>query len=533
MRTWRLTTTTALVAGCALVLAACGGDDDDGSGGGGDGPEPTSDTPLIVGTTDTVTNIDPAGQYDNPSRNIVVNVYQRLLTVPLGETEPAPEAAESCDWDDETTYTCILKEGQMFSDGEEVTAENVVHSIERNLEIQHETGGWELLSGIESVEAVDDYTVTFQLSGPDATFPFVLTTAAAAIVPMSYPADELQPNEEVIGSGPYTVEAFDPSQQIQLGLNENYSGDYELNNGSVIQQYYDQESALKQAIEEGEVMVAYRNLGVTDIEDLEQNGADRGVEVVRGEGVEINYMVFQVGREPFDELAIRQAIAHIVDRESIAENVYRGTVTPLYGPVPDGVAGHVTTFEQEYGAEPDVAAAEQLLEDAGIDTPVSFDLWWMPDRYGAEIADMYGEIERQLEDTGLFDVTLEQLSWAQYSTTFSDGSMDAFDLGWFPDHPDPSNYIAPFYHSENNFLQNGYENQEMDDLIDTILTDLDQEERIAAVEEASVIAAQDVPVLHLWQRDQVAAVREGVTGMQETLDPSFTLYYNLVSGVEE
>ncbi|NEE00211.1 ABC transporter substrate-binding protein [Phytoactinopolyspora halotolerans] len=541
MRRRRFTAAAALAAAGALVLAACGGDDDEDpgdSGNGaengaeGDGGDPATDLPVILGTTDSVTNVDPAGAYDKPSWNIAYNMYQRLLAVPLGETEPQPDAAESCDWDDDTTYTCTLKSGQMFSDGTEMTAENVVHSVDRQLAIEHESGGWELLSGIESVEATDDSTVVFHLAEPDATFPFLLTTAAASIVPLDFPADQLQPNDQVFGSGPYTVESFDPTQQIQLGVNPNYAGDRPINNSGVVLQFYQQESALKQAIEEGEVMIAYRSLSVTDIADLEDNGAERGVDVVVGEGTEINYMVFQVGREPFDEPAVRQAIAQIIDREAIAESVYRGTVTPLYGPVPEGVAGHVPTFQDRYG-EPDVEAAEQLLADAGVDTPVAFDLWWMPDRYGAEIADMYGEIERQLEDTGLFDVTLEQLSWAQYSTTFSDGSMDAFDLGWFPDHPDPSNYIAPFYHSERNFLNYDYNNEQMDELIDVILTDTDQDARIQAVEQASEIVAEDVPIIQLWQRDQIAAVRQGVTGVEETLDPSFIFYYNVVSGVAE
>jgi peptide/nickel transport system substrate-binding protein len=536
MRARRFKTVAALAVAGALALAACGGDDDgvaeDTNGEtNGEAEAPESALPIIVGTTDSVTNIDPAGSYDKPSWNIIYNMYQRLLAVPLGETEPQPDAAESCDWTDDTTYTCTLKSGQTFSDGTEMTAENVVHSIERNKAIAHESGGHGLLGTIESVEATDESTVVFNLTTADATFPYILTTGAAAIVPLSYPADDLQPNDQVIGSGPYAIEAFDPTQQIRLGLNENYAGDRPLNNSGVILQFYQTESALKQAIEEGEVMIAYRSLAVTDIADLQERGAERGVEVVVGQGTEINYMVLQVSREPFDNPAVRQAVAQIIDREAIAETVYRGTVTPLYGPVPDGVAGHVPSYQERYG-DPDVDAAAQLLEDAGVETPISFDLWWMPDRYGAEIGDMYGEIERQLEDSGLFDVTLEQLSWAQYAQTFSDQSMDAFDLGWFPDFPDPSNYIVPFY-STDNFLNYGYSNAEMDNLIEVIRTDTDQDNRISAVEDATHIVAEDAPIIQLWQRDQVAAVRDGVTGVEDTLDPSFIFYYNMVTGVEE
>src|SRR5690606_3918428 len=132
-----------LAAVGALTLAACGGDDgdDSGDGNGGEGAAAAGGV-VIVGTTDTVTNIDPAGEFDLPSNNIVDSLYEKLLTIPPGGTEPEPQAAESCDWTDEVTYTCTLKEGLKFSDGSDLTAEDVVHSFQRQLTIQHESGGW-------------------------------------------------------------------------------------------------------------------------------------------------------------------------------------------------------------------------------------------------------------------------------------------------------------------------------------------------------------------------------------------------------
>lgn len=530
MRIPRFRAGVAAAAAAALALTACGDDGGDPSG------EDELST-VVVGTTDTVTNIDPAGEFDLPSNNIVDSLYQRLLWIPPGETDPVPQAAESCDWTDEVTYTCTLKDGLQFADGEELTAEDVAFSFQRQLTIQHESGGWTLMGVINpenggSVEATDDRTVVFHLAQPDATFPYILTAPnMGSIVPSHlYPEDALQPNDEVLGSGPYALGDFDPSQQITLEPNESYTGEREPVNSGIIIQAYQQESALKQAIEEGEVHVAYRGLGVTDTADLRENGAERGVEVISGEGTEINYMVLQTGRPPLDDVAVRQAIAQVIDRETIAESVYQGTVTPLYGPIPAGLPGHTPSFRDRYG-EPDPEAAAQLLEDAGVETPVAFDLWWMPDRYGEEIADMYAEIERQLEATELFDVTLESLSWEQYSTVFSDGSMDAFDLGWFPDFPDPSNYLTGFYASDDrNFLHAGYSNEEMDQLIDDILTNTNQEERVAAAEQASEIVAEEVPIIQLWQRDQLAYVREGaVSGVADTLDAAFIFRYYMVS----
>jgi peptide/nickel transport system substrate-binding protein len=134
----------------------------------------------------------------------------------------------------------------------------------------------------------------------------------------------------------------------------------------------------------------------------------------------------------------------------------------------------------------------------------------------------------------LFDVTLESESWESYSTTFSDGSKDAFDLGWFPDFPDASNYITGFYASDDrNFLNAGYSNPEMDQLIDEVLVNSNQEERIPLFEQAADIVAQDVPIVQLWQRNQFAYIRDGVEGVADTLDTTFIFRYYMVSAPSE
>src|SRR5690625_130760 len=520
----RIVRAVAVVSAATLALAACGGDDD------GEGGEAGSGNPIVVGSTDQVTTIDPAGSYDKPSWNIIYNMFERLLVVPPGETEPQPQAAESCDFTDETTFECQMKEGLTFSDGDEVTAEDAAFSIQRVIDIADPSGPSSLFGTVESVSA-EGNTVTFNLTEPDATFPYVLTTGAGAIVSQDvYPADELHPDMEAVGSGPYTVESFDVSQQIELGINENYTGEHDISNSGVIIQFYSQPSALRQAIEGAEVNIAYRSLSSNDISDLRESGEEQGVTVVDGEGTEINYMVLQASRPPFDDVATRQAVAQVIDREVIAESVYSGTVDPLYGPIPEGLPGHVPSFQEVYG-EPNVEAAQSLLDEAGVETPVEFTLWYTPSRYGPEAADMFNEIARQLNESGLFQVETDSSEWGEYSERFADQSFDAFHLGWFPDFPDASTYLTTFYHSspDRNFLNAGYSNDQMDQLINETLTNTDQDARVQAFEQISQLVAEEAPIVQLWQRPQVAAVQEGVSGVEATLDPSFVFRYWMVS----
>jgi peptide/nickel transport system substrate-binding protein len=522
-----------LAATACLVLTACGGGSDTGSGDNGKGSSAASGGPLIVGTTDKVTTIDPAGAYDLPSWTLIYNVFQNLVSIPAGGNTPEPDAAEKCDFSDPTTYTCTLKDGLKFSDGSDLTSEDVKFSMDRMVKIAEPAGPSSLLASMASVEAPDPKTVTFKLKAPDATFPYALTTGAGAIVPSDkYPADKLQPDSDSVGSGVYKVEKFDKTQQVVLKPNENYAGEHKLSNNQVIVQYYQQESALKTAIENKEVMVAYRSLSPTDVTDIQKNGESKGVKIVFGQGTEINYLVFQVNKAPFDNKAVRQAVAQLVDRDTIAQSIYNGTVDPLYSMVPAGLQSHIDAFKEQYGA-PDPAKAKALLDAAGVKTPVEATLWYTPSRYGSTSADLYGELQRELNDSGLFKVDLKSAEYEQYKQQYPAGAYQAYQLGWFPDFPDADNYTSPFYSEGGGFLKNGYTNQKVIDLLAQERASTVAADREKAFEEIQKITAEDAPIVPLWQAKQVAAVRDGVEGVEKTFDPSFTFRFWLVKGTDK
>jgi peptide/nickel transport system substrate-binding protein len=511
---------TAITGALGLGVAACGSDDS----GGGSG---TSGT-IIRGTTDQPVSLDPAGAYDLPSYDVIYNIYQNLLQFPPGEEKPVPEAAESCDFTDDTTYECTIKDGLKFSDGSDLTAEDVVFSFERNVDIADPNGASSLLSNMKSVEATDDSTVVFHLSAPDATWPSVLATGSFAIVPSdSYSAKELQ-TENFVGSGRYEVAEYSPGQQTVLQANPEYTGDAPPKTDQAIIQYFDKASALKLALENGDVDIAYRSLSPTDIEDLEN--AD-GVEVVSGAGAEIRYMVFNLDQMPGDsdeqKLAIRQAIAQTVDRASIADNVYNGTVKPLYSMIPTGLQFSGPSFDQEYGDAPDTDAASQTLSDAGVDTPVPLEIWYTPSHYGASSGDEYAEIKRQLDESGLFDVTLKSTEWNQYSEAAFTDKYPIYQLGWFPDYPDADDYVGNFY-SDTSFLNIHYSNPEMTKLLAEEKASTDDATREEAFAKIQEIGAQDVPTIPIWEADQVGAQREGVQGLVETFYPSLIFRFWLL-----
>jgi peptide/nickel transport system substrate-binding protein len=516
-----------LLCAALLVLAAggCGGDDDGGGGGGGT---------IIHGTTDQPVSYDPAGSYDLPSWNVIYNVIFPLLSLPPGGNQPEPALAESCNFDDPKTYTCKLRKDLKFSDGSDLTAEDVKHSFDRVNRINDENGPASLFGSLyaeagkvtgDEVEVVDDLTVTFHLNAADATWPFIMTTGGGGIVPAEYPADKLQPDSEAVGHGPYTLAEYRAGEQTALEKYDDFYGEAPKNDRVIIQ-YFDKSSALKLAVENGEVDLAYRNLTPTEIDDL--RNAD-GVQVVEGNGTEIRYMVFNLNLEPGKQVAARKAVAYTIDRQAIVDNVYNGTVEPLYSMVPRGIAGHTDNFKTLYGEAPDKAKAQQALQQAGVQTPVKAEIWWTPTHYGDLSADEYAEIKRALDGSGLFQVTLKSTEWDQYSEAYAQDRYPVFQLGWFPDYPDPDNYLSPFYQSKNNFIKHHYANKQVDKLLADQKASTDQAARKTMHEQIQQIVAEDAPIIPLWQGKQIAAVRDGITGVDQTFDPSFQFRYWLVA----
>ncbi|MFS0885829.1 ABC transporter substrate-binding protein [Aeromicrobium sp. 179-A 4D2 NHS] len=518
---------TVLVAAtlAGSVLAACGSgrDSDD------------SDASLIVGTTDKVVSIDPAGSYDNGSMAVQTQVYQYLLNFPAGSTELTPDAAEECDFEKPTLYVCTLKDGLKFANGNELTASDVAFSFQRIVDINDPNGPASLLGAMKKVEARDDKTVAFTLAAPnDQTFAQTLVTSAGPIVDEeTYPGDKLLDDEAAVKangfSGPYTIGEYQKNELAEFTINPDYNGTYGEPKSDVTMRYYADSNNLKLDVEKGDIDVAYRSLTPTDIESLKKSD---DVTVHTGPGGELRYIVFNLKTMPGDDakqkLAVRQAAASLVNREEISSEVYKGTYTPAWSAVPEGQNGATEAFKDVYGDAPDLDAAKKYLADAGVKTPVTLNLQWSPDHYGGSSDQEYQAVKRQLEEGGLFNVKLQSTEWNTYSEERVKDAYPAFQLGWFPDFPDADNYLTPFF-APNNFLQSHYEDDAMTKLLDQERTDADKASRDKTIGEIQTMVAQQVPILPLLTGAQVAVAGKDVKGVSDTLDASFKFRFSTLS----
>jgi peptide/nickel transport system substrate-binding protein len=497
----------------AASMAACGGGSgSEGGGAAGGGPA------WILGTTDTVTSLDPAGSYDLGSSTLQYQMYQQLLTIPAGQNTPQGDAAESCEYSDPTTFTCTLRKGLKFSNGHDLTSSDVKFSFERNLEIADPSGASVLLASLKSIDTPDPQTVVFHLNKPDTTFQYVVTHASAGSIVDEevFPADKLVANGEAVGSGPFEMAQYEDGNQAVLQKSATYKGPNEAESSQVFVKYYQEPSALKLAVENQEVDVAWRTLSPADLKDLQQSDS---VEVINGEGSEIRYFVWQLGTAVGKQLPIRQAVAQLIDREAIAQRAYDGTVEPLYSIVPPGFPGQIDAFKDEYGDE-SVAKARQILQQAGIQTPVDLTLGYTPSHYGPASVDEATELQRQLNDSGLFNVQLKSAEWTQYQELYKQNAYDLFQLGWFPDFLDADNYLSPFF-VDGGFYANNYSNEQVNQLVAKEQGTSNEQVRQQAFQQLQKIVAQDVPLIPSWVGKNTAVVGPDMEGVEGTLDPAF------------
>ncbi|MHC3472284.1 ABC transporter substrate-binding protein [Streptomyces sp. 7R007] len=505
---------SSLVAGCGVLSA----DSSDDKG------------PIVVGTTSAPSTLDPAASWDS-SWELFRNIYQTLLSYPNGATTPQPDAASKCRFTDgsNTTYSCELREGLKFSDGHPLDAHAVKYSIDRIRTIKVNGGPEGLLGSLDRVQAIGDRQVVFHLNKPDATFPFVLATPAMSIVdPEEYPADALRKDGKVYGSGPYTLRSYEDGKKAELVKNDNYKGYADRKNDAVTIRYFQDSATMVAALRSSKLDVAFRGLNADDIVTLQRHDNDGQLQLIDGAGTEINYLVFNPKDKWAGNLAVRKAIAQVVDRAALAHKVYKDTVEPLYSMVPKGLTGHTTDFFDDYG-NPSTAKARKILADAGIKQRVPLTLWYTSDRYGSATRLEFEELKRQLDGSGLFSVTLKSRPWKTYVTGYQNGEYPVFGRGWFPDFPDPDNFVAPFV-GDQNALGTPYPAPEITgQLLPQSRRESDRANVVKEFEQAQRILVNDARLLPLWQGRQYVAASDDISGAEQALDPStimmmWTLY---------
>jgi peptide/nickel transport system substrate-binding protein len=247
---------------------------------------------IIIGTTDEVNSLDADDAYATHDWEIIKNTGLALMSYTPGTTDLVPGAAADFPVvsDDGLTYTFTLKEGLMFADGTPLTAADYVYSWDRLNALEGQVSGLVQVY-VQSVEAPDDLTVVYHLNSPIGFFSALAATAPFVPVnPNTFTMDAINAYPETLdGIGPYRMVSNVPGEQLVLEANPYYTGENAAKIKNVIIKYFADPTTLGNAVEKGEIDIAWRTLGPVESTRL---SSIEGLTVLKVDAPSLRYMVF-------------------------------------------------------------------------------------------------------------------------------------------------------------------------------------------------------------------------------------------------
>jgi peptide/nickel transport system substrate-binding protein len=518
-RAWRIVATVmgvgALLAGCATVP----------------GTPASTATTVVVGTTERPVTLDPAGSTDRGSLAVRAQLYSSLLTPGSGTATPSPDVASAARFTSPTDYTVTLKPGLTFANGHRLTSSDVKFSFDRQLTIADPAGPSRLLADLQRVDAPSPQTVVFHLKVPnDPLFPRVLGSSAGAIVDEQvFSPTAITPDAAIVAAqgfdGQYTVDSFAAGRLITYVANPRYAGVLGRARSPIAQKFYTDPTNLKLDLEQGVIDVAAGGLSASDVAVLR---SDAGIKLVTAPGGEVRSLVFnpatqpygsgQPGADPRRALAVRVAVADLVDRAAIAAEGSKQTATPIFSVIPDGFSGAVAVLKTASGARssgPDADKAKAALAAAGVPTPVALTISYRADVAGSTSTDEFVLLKTQLESTGLFAVKLQASpssgsAVVGTSAVTSAPTSPVSELVWSPAYADADQYLTPLVRSQ---LLSGASDQAVVDEIASQAVEPDPARRRALLADIQMKLASDLTILPIVQGLRIVATGGGITGV--------------------
>ncbi|PZQ96979.1 MAG: ABC transporter substrate-binding protein [Cereibacter sphaeroides] len=461
-------------------------------------------------------------------------VYNRLVEFKKGTTEVEPALAES--WEvspDGLTYTFKLRPGvkwhsnEKFTPTRDLNADDVVFSFDRQ---GNDANPWhnyiagityeyytamEMPSLIKSVEKVDDLTVKFTLTRPEAPFMANIAMPFASIVSKEY-ADALDAagtkedfNNLPIGTGPFKFVAYQKDAAIRYQKNADYWGTQPLIDDLVFAITPDAAVRL-QKLKAGECQL----MPYPAPADIAAIKADPNLKLDEQAGLNVGYLAYNTTQAPFDKPEVRKALNMAMNKQAIIDAVFQGAGQVAKNPIPPTMWSYNDAIVDDVY---DPVAAKKMLEDAGV-KDLSMKIWAMPvQRPYMPNARRTAELIQ--EDFAKVGVKVEIVSyeWGEYlSKSMEPGRDGAVILGWTGDNGDPDNFMGVLLScasaAEGGANRAFWCNEEFSGLLSQAKQTSDVAERTKLYEQAQVIFKDQAPWATLDHSTQYVPMAKNVTG---------------------
>ena len=390
------------------VLPGCGDGSKDPGGQGNNGKtgEPVKGGEITVGIAqDLDDSLDPHQTVAAGTREVLFNIFEGLVK-PNSDGEMIPAVAEKYTLsEDGTTYTFTLREGVKFHNGQTVTAEDVVYSINRCAAVPEgqEKPLVAAFSAVKSVEALDEKTVAVTIAQRDLEFISYMT---AAIIPADYENQDTAP----VGTGPFKFVSRPPQQDFVMERFEDYWG---------APAWLDK--VTYKICENADALVMNLNGGSIDLcahlTSAQASQLNQNFQVLEGTMNLVQAIYLNNQAKPFDNQLVRQALCYAIDRQGIMDMVADGHGTAVGSSIyPAFTKYFLPELVDKYPH--DVAKAKELLAQAGY--PDGFDMTIsVPNNYQPHM-DTAEVVAEQLREAGI-NVTIQPVEWSTWLDTIYNG----------------------------------------------------------------------------------------------------------------
>lgn len=498
---------------------------------------------LIFGMAGDADKLDPADVTDGESISRMDNIFEGLVEYTSGGTDIQPALATSWDVsDDGLEITFNLRKDVKFHDGTDFNADAVVFSFERQYNTDHEYhdyGEWAywgyMFSDIDYVEKIDDYKVVIHLKTQNAA---MMTSLAMFTVAIVSPTNAEKWGEEAfkypVGTGPFKFVEWVKDDHITVEANDNYwRASPKLD--KIIFRVIEDPSARLLAIQAGEI----HGMEYPDPASFDLIESDDDLQLLTQSGMNVGYLAMNTGYgyyddnengirdsnedwvktpgyfEPLTNKLVRKAINYAIDKQSIIDNLYKGTAIVAKNGMPPFMLGYNDDVE-DYAYDPDMA--KDLLEEAGYPNGFNTTLWVMPVSrpYMFDPPKIAEAIQSYLADVNI-NVELYQIDWSTYLEETENGNHPMCLLGWTGDNGDPDNFMNVLYGPNSASIGTAgnvafYNNILVQDKFTAALQIYDTAERAKLYQEAQDLIHEDAPFVYIAHATQNIVFLSNVKG---------------------
>ena len=513
-------TTSAAAGGSTKAVQ-----EESGESSGGTGATDQSapgDNMLHIPAKDEFPTVDT--QKDTEFYVVPLNIYDRLVECEVvdGVAEIVPSLAETWEVsDDGLVYTFHLRKDVTFHNGEKLTADDVVYTVDRMMNpdtAARNTDVYSMIKGanarlngeadsVEGVVALDEYTVEFTLDVPFGPFLANLATPACSVYnrkATQEAGDQFGIDPELtVGTGPFKMSDWVLNDRLTMVKNDDYfKGAPKLDGIEVIQ--VPDENTQKLMYENGELDIVDLSSSSSQLAYFLGNDAYKD-NLVTGPEAGCYFYVFNQDIKPTDDVRVRKAISMAIDRQTILDQMYSGAGHVVNSMLPDGVLGAYDAAEIPYDPE----GAKALLAEAGYGDGCELEIYQQTDNPDALAINQV--IQSMLNEVGI-TVTIKQMDDAAYFAERKEGRLGMTRASWKADFNDPDNFLYTFFTERNAKIRsNNHKNTDVYQWLEDARAMVDEKERMALYQKIdTTVIQEDFTVLPLFQMDHIVVVQDWV-----------------------